>query len=165
MPSKDLLWLLWHCQRSCSQLQKYVQTIINIVHGQHGLPTSARRAATSTLGPQHSRRLCCSHPLKNSNTILSVMYYGSFIGISCRRVAVRWLVSSASMVATLRDDLKLRTCSLDIQEDAYQGAIKWVKPPCGGTWTKRWWGLLYSSIQSSPLSSPWSSPESRVQVW
>ena len=36
---------------------------------------------------------------------------------------------------TLRDDLKLRTCSLDIPEDG-RGALKQVKLPCAGTWVK-----------------------------
>ena len=61
--------------------------------------------------------------LKNTNT--AGMYHGTFPGISCRIVAARWLVSSTWTVATLhlRDDLKLRMCSLDIPEDAHQGAL------------------------------------------
>ena len=42
-----------------------------------------------------------------------------------------------STVTPLRDDLKLRACSLDFPEDTHQGAIKRVKLPCAGTWAKR----------------------------
>ena len=41
------------------------------------------------------------------------------------------------------DWIKLRTCSLDILEDAHQEGFKRVKLPCAGTWVKRGGGHIF----------------------